>query len=65
MRQLNINYYQWRRQGKGVSFHRPPQFGKFAKDGKQLTREQALRIDIKRKDKVSPNFSRYLLNNNI
>ena len=36
MKKININQYQWRRQGggKASTFPKP---GKFAKDGEQLT----------------------------
>ena len=61
MKKININYYQWRRQGEGGSFHLPRKPGKFAKDGEQLTPQQAMRIDSKRKFRVSSNFPIFVL----
>ena len=61
MKIININQYQWRRQGEGGSYSLPRKPGKFAKDGEQLTLQQAMRIDSRRKFKVSSNFPRFLL----
>ena len=47
--------------GKGEASPSPRNPEKFAKDGEQPTPQPAMRIDSRRKFKVSSNFPRFLL----